>query len=102
MDACLLEHVPACAQHKPRERMMETLLLCIRRETASVTVVFADAKGGVSGGTVASGFGAFDDPNARRVASDPYCLNPAGSWRASAVLIPFARPVVFLRADYSA
>ena len=47
-----------------------------------MTMVFSDAKGGVSGGTVASGFGAFDDPDARRVAADPYCLNPPGAWRA--------------------
>ena len=39
-------------------------------------MVVMDARGGVSGGTVASGFGAFDDPTARRVAADPYCLNP--------------------------
>ena len=52
-----------------------------------MTVVFSDMRGAVSGGTVASGFGAFDDPDARRVAADPYCLNPPGGRRAFALVV---------------
>ena len=68
--------------------------LIVDRDTAKVTMVVDEAKGSVSGGTIASMFGLFSEaPDVQRAISDPYCLDPPNSRYA----YPGSRLLVFRR-----